>query len=410
MASKKTEFKAGIVVILGLAVLALGLYLVSGGAEQFRDKKLLTVLFKNGGGIGGGDAVYLAGRKVGKVNSVNETRDETGTFVAVELEILRDASVHTDSRISVSQTVTGIVSLNIEFGESGELAPDGAKLKGEKLRNFEEAIDEGAKLLKDARSMLATVDKAVLQLDEHIRDLEIKSLREKIDKILDELLSGSKRLTAIIDDAGPEVDTILKDARAGANNFKTLTGDLVKDWTEISATLRTTLDGARRASEDLEAMLSENRPNLKAAIQNLADGTLRVGPVLEQIEKLAKAAESIVIDIGPKLSSGLRAAEVAFKNFKAVTEDLKTAPWKLVNEPSQEESDEVHLYNAARKFVDGAERIQEVLEELDALRRQGGLGDDKMKERLNALAERLEQSLKNYAKREKKLVDLLAKK
>ncbi len=57
MASRTTEFKAGIVVILGLAVLAFGLYLVSGGADQFRDKKRITVLFKNGGGISGGDAV-----------------------------------------------------------------------------------------------------------------------------------------------------------------------------------------------------------------------------------------------------------------------------------------------------------------------------------------------------------------
>ena len=68
------------------------------------------------------------------------------------------------------------------------------------------------------------------------------------------------------------------------------------------------------------------------------------------------------------------------------------------------------MYNAARKFVDSAERIQEVLEELDALRRHGGLADPKMKKRLNALADRLEQSLKNYAKREKKLVALLDKK
>ncbi len=328
----------------------------------------------------------------------------------MELEIVSDASVHTDSRISVSQTVTGIVSLNIEFGESGELAPDGAKLSGEKLRNFEEAIDQGARLLKDAQHMIKTADNAVQAIDKAIREMKLGEIGAKVNAVLSDLKESSETLKSILAKAGPDVDAILADAKSGANNLKTLTGDLGKDWSAISASLRTTLDRAQRASKDLEAILSENRTNLKAAIQNLADGTLRVGPVLEQIEKLAKAAESIVIDAGPKLASGLRAASSAFKNFKAVTEDLKTAPWKLINEPSDEESDQVHLYNAARKFVDGAERIQEVLEELDALRRQGGLGDAKMKERLDALAERLEQSLKNYAKREKKLVALLDKK
>ena len=65
MASKGAEVRVGLVVIGGLAVLGLGLFLVSGGAEQFKDKTKYTILFKNAGGLN--DGLDL-GKVVGQVD------------------------------------------------------------------------------------------------------------------------------------------------------------------------------------------------------------------------------------------------------------------------------------------------------------------------------------------------------
>ncbi len=60
------EIRAGIVLIGALLILALGMFLVSGGPNQFKDKRYLTVYFRNAGGLQDGNAVYLAGRRVAR--------------------------------------------------------------------------------------------------------------------------------------------------------------------------------------------------------------------------------------------------------------------------------------------------------------------------------------------------------
>ena len=143
MKGKSMEVRAGIVVVAALLILALGMFLVSGGPNQFKDKRFLTVYFRNAGGLGNGNAVYLAGRRVGKVVEVSTSelvrKGKTRTFVSIKVEILKNSIVHTDSTFIVSKTVTGIVALNIEYGV-GDEATETTELFGVKSATFEEAL------------------------------------------------------------------------------------------------------------------------------------------------------------------------------------------------------------------------------------------------------------------------------
>ncbi|MHC4959983.1 MAG: MlaD family protein [Planctomycetota bacterium] len=401
--NKGAQYKAGIVILAGVVILLLGLFLVSGGADQFRDKKRFYVLFTNGGGIGGGDRVFLAGRKAGRVVSVAEVEDTVngvkGTYISVEVEVFEDSHVHLDSDVTVSKTVTGIVTMNIEFGSSGELAPPGAKLRGRKLSSFEEAVDNGTQLLASARSVVKRMDDVLAVLHKDAEALDIDGLRERAVTLLE-------RLDKVIANTGKEVDTVLDDTDDGVKELTALVKDLRKDWAEMAESLKQTLDRANSAAGELDAILKENRPGLKLAVQGLADGAQKVAPALAQIEQLGQAAEGLVLEIKPSLSQGLRSAAAAFKNFEAVVEDLRTAPWKLINEPSAKEVYEVHLYNAARNYVQSASDIQSVLDRLDALRGKEGFSES-TKGKLEELTQALQASLNEYGKREKALVALI---
>jgi len=417
MASKGAEYKAGIIVLLGLIVLGVGLFLVSGGADQFKDKKIFTILFKNGGGIGGGDSVYLAGRKVGKVTSVREREDvmdgKKGTFVVVEVLVFEDSRVHRDSPCSVSKTVTGIVTLNLEYGQSNELAPAGSKLKGRKLASFEDAIDEGKLLIEDGRRMVQQIERTLVELHKDVEDLDISGLRERVVTLLDSLNDTARDIDKLVEHADEKVSTVLDTTDGGMKEFKGLATDLRRDWKVLEESLRNTMGRIESAAGKVDGILEENRPNLKLAIQGLADASRKFVPTMAQIHRLVQSVDSLVLDVSPKLSSGLRAASTAFKNFRALTEDLKTAPWKLINEPSYKETIEIHLYNAARNFVKSAEEIQDVLDELDTLRKnedfQRALEDEKMKKRIDDLTAKLQLTLKLYDTREKELVKLISK-
>jgi hypothetical protein len=70
-------------------------------------------------------------------------------------------------------------------------------------------------------------------------------------------------------------------------------------------------------------------------------------------------------------------------------------------------SDDVHLYNAARLYIDAAGRINENIEDLDTLRRLGVLEDQDRADLVARTLQILQQSLKEFEERERKLVGLI---
>ena len=105
----------------------------------------------------------------------------------------------------------------------------------------------------------------------------------------------------------------------------------------MSDSAKRSLEDIERGSEQLEGILTENREPIKELVQSLMDGGARVAPAMLKIEKILQSVDGMLLELRPKLKSGLSHARTAMANFSDVTEDLKTAPWKLINKPSDEE-------------------------------------------------------------------------
>ncbi len=408
--SKGAEFRAGVVVLIGLAILALGLFLVSGGADQFRDKARYTIHFTNSGGVVSGNAVYLAGEKVGGVISVDtvEVPEEGGTrrYKAVVIEVLKTARIQVDSAFSVSKTVTGIVAVNGEYG-TGRDADEKTILKGQRLSSFEEAIDHASQLLRDAKDVVAQVKEIVSKVDERVTAIDTAALQQKAEAFLDSLGRSGGKVETILDDSREPIARTLERVEKAAAHAESLLGDVRGGWGRMDPKIQEALDDLKAALAEARAIVEENRPSIKAAVESLRDGLDRVAPALATVERLARDAQVVVIEVRPQLVAALKAARTALENFEAVTEDLKTAPWKLVNKPADKEAREVHLYNAARLHVTNAARIREIVDELDALRKAGALSDEGQTDAINAAVVKLEESLARYAESEKALVALI---
>lgn len=410
MAGKGAEIRAGIVVLMGLTVLAIGLFLVSGGAEQFMDKKKLTILFQDAGGIASGDSVKLAGQKIGEVVDLRDTEiakeGVTRRYVAVTIEVFADKDIQLDSQFIISQTITGIVSMDIYYGV-GAAADASAELHGMKRATFEEAIGETKTLLDDAKEVVAEVKRAMENVTAITAEFRDKHLPAEAQRLLASLNDAATEAKGIIERAKAPIGETLADLRGSAANVKDLTGDVKESWPEMEKKLQTILDRIRDASDSLNSILEENRPDIRAVVQNIKDASLRIAPTLERVETLMKTADETVVTIRPKLVSTLENARQAMANFAAVTQDLKTAPWKLVNKPSDQEAREVHLYNAAQLYIAAAEQVKSQIDELDTLRRLGAMSDDSQKAAVDETIERLRQSLRDYDSREKDLVALM---
>src|ERR1041385_3039357 len=99
-----TELRVGILVITSFALLALGIFYISGQSGFFVPKYTVTAFFQNANNLRTGAEVSLEGVTIGNVETVAVSR-ESDPMKAVEAILQLDAKykniIRTDSKVSI---------------------------------------------------------------------------------------------------------------------------------------------------------------------------------------------------------------------------------------------------------------------------------------------------------------------
>ncbi len=402
---KAAEIRAGLVVVVGLLVLGIGLYIVSGGAEKFADKSRLTIHFRDAGGIGGGDTVFVAGQRAGQVLSIETVmfthEGVRSRWVAVTIEIRKNIEIPVDSVFKISKSITNVVQMNIDYGTSNDLARETSdRLVGKRLANVDELVDSYQELGGVAREAADNLNGLILDAREKVKEIDLRGMQNEARDMLVALREAATDLRALVQDNKARIDRIV-------GNVETLTTGLKDDWPTVSGKAQGVLDEAREAAAEVKGILKENREGLKSIVQRLDDAAIRIGPVFARMEDITRAANDAVLEMRPGLARSLASASKAFENFQALTEDLKTAPWKLINKPSDKESDYVHLYNAARNYVDAAGRVAVAVQDLETLRKLGVLGDESRADLIERTLATMQEALAEFEANQKRFSSLI---
>ncbi|HEX5137161.1 MAG TPA: MlaD family protein [Planctomycetota bacterium] len=403
---KTAEIRAGIVVLVGLVVLAIGLYIVSGGGDRFKEKNRLTVHFRDAGGIGGGANIYVAGQRAGEVVDLETVmftyEGVRSRWVAVTIEIRKNIEIPIDSTFKISKSITNVVQMNIDYGTSNVIARESTdNLVGKRLANVDELVDSYQDLAGVAKKGAEEFNELISTAHGKIKELDIKGMQDEARTLLRSLQETATDVQGLVRDNRSRVDHILM-------NVDDVTGAFKNDWATMSTKAQDVLDKAREAAAEVTGILKENREGLKSIVQRLDDAAARMGPVFANMEAITRAANDAVIEMRPGLARGLASASKAFENFQSLTEDLKAAPWKLVNKPSDKESDDVHLYNAARNYVDAAGRVAVAVQDLETLRRLGVLGDASRADLIEKTLTTMQEALAEFEANQKRFSNLIA--
>jgi len=439
MATKSAEIRTGMVILVGIIILAAGIFFVKGGMNLLKDKVKYKILFRDAGGLKAGDDVTVAGRDVGEVvkdgvrptTFVVEGTDADGDgrislkeftgpkriwpfldpknkdsvpkeldFIEATVKVWADAVINTDSRITISETVTGSKTLKIEGG-SGERVKSDGLLFGKTLKTFAQTIDIAGVAFEKA-------DTALTNMNEFIVDFRKKDFPGEMDTLVKSLNTSAAHIEEMTGDARKPVRETLGDLRESAREIRVFVTDINREWTEEMKTrVRSILRRVDGAAETLEIILKENQPNIKAFTQDLRAVGRRVIDTLGDIENLARNANEAMIEVRPKLTATLEHARRAMRGFEATIEDLRTSPWKLVNKPSEKETDAVALYNATRLYIDAVGEVSTAVNNLETLRRLGALKDGEQGEKVNAAVESLGAALKQFNERQDRLVGII---
>lgn len=334
MDERRLEMKVGVLMLLGIGGVLGLLWLM--GELAFSEKPALSVLFAHTGNVVKGAPVKLGGVTVGKVEEIvlePSRRDKDGDPLPVSMALSVNEetfrALHTDAAVTVA-TVGPLGEPYLELWPGSASAPQlalGATLRGTdaprldivalRLSNF---LESASRVLEENPKALGTLVTGVSSLTQNVDSL-IGDNREDVRVIAEELSGAAKDLRALAQVArrnfepGGKADRLLDDSALTARALRS-------DVPELSADAKRVLGQLAVLSGEFN---EEDARKLKVAID-------RYSAAGEKLEQLATRGDRLLaqIEAGEGTLGALQKDAELYNDLKALVEDLRKHPWKIL--------------------------------------------------------------------------------
>ena len=250
------EFKVGVFVFVGLAML--GALVVQFGrlGEGFKAYYNLTVRFNDASGLLKGTDVLLAGARIGKVAGAPRLVRE-GSGIAVPLKIYDHIKIPEGTKFTVgSSGLLGdrFVNVTMPPGQPKSYLPPNAYVSGARETGIDDITREGGALITDVRGTVQKLNQETLS-SENMQNL--KASMEHLNQATTALAESSKKLDGVIEQAGSTM-TSAKEAADNLQNAINDTRKILRTATQGNGLVATLLNNQQLAN-DLHALISNLR-------------------------------------------------------------------------------------------------------------------------------------------------------
>ncbi len=255
--------KAGIFVLLGLAVVAALVIQFGRLGEGFQSSYLIRVQFPDASGIYRGAEVLMSGARIGRVAASPQLMpDQSG--VLVDLSIQGKTKIASSSRFMIgSSGLLGDKFVHVlppPLEQQTEFLAPNATVKGEREASLDELTQDGKRVLEElkvaATSIRELIDKVNREVLNDQNTTSIASTLKNIESGTRDLADFTKQL----DGWGKDASTAIKDFSAASAS--------AKDFMKSGAAL---VDEARTGDGLLAAIIRDRElsHNFKTFITNL---------------------------------------------------------------------------------------------------------------------------------------------
>lgn len=315
MESRREQALVGLFVIVAAAVLVATVVGITGAFG--RTAKTFRAFFPFAGGLEVGSTVrYAGGPKVGRVSKLR-IDPQNPASIEVILDVQSDLPVKTDSRVRImSMSPLGDNHLEIVPGSTqASLAKDGSVLSSDRYLDLNAITERINDLAPEAQQLLHTLNE---------RATEMKVTIERVNDLLNAQnrsnLAGTLAQTRqMIAENRPQVRATLSHLNASSEKL----GPLLDDLRKTSAQANQTLD-------HVDAMIGENRADVRQAVIELRKSLTTVSDLTARLDQtLDVNSENI-----DELLENLRHVS---QNLKEFTDTIKTKPYTLIRASSPHE-------------------------------------------------------------------------
>ncbi|MEM7808722.1 MAG: MlaD family protein [Planctomycetota bacterium] len=370
--SDKNAFQAGVFILAAAATAVFVIYLVAGRGVGGGQERVITFdLADDIAGLSDGSEVRVGGKTVGSVIDVEFVDDYDRIEVLIDLP--DDLPLREGTVARVQTSVTGVVWLNVTDLGDGPMLSDDAVIRG------------GSGSLTEVVQTIADVSPTIVDIIESTRDSTL-----------------------------PSANTALTEFAAAAASLEELIGDdaTQDDLRQLVANLRKTSDRVPGLAQEVESLVQQ-------LSEGVADVRLTVTETGSSLERVLSRSETAVDDVAAAARgarSAVGEAEVAVQNVRGlitrnrghVTQivdrlastartlelagsEIRRSPWRLLYRPDGRQRESMDLYDAARRFAEGANALQDAAVALEGLASDPTSDPTEVEALLNAVQVRFDE-------------------
>ena len=289
MDKKRLEWKVGLFVFIGLALLGALLLQFSRGTSLFRPTYNLYLTANNVGGLKKHASILMSGVQIGIVSEIR--LNPQGTNVTITLQIYNQYAIHKDARYLIEQSGflgDQYVAIVPTKNEGGTWEPDSHPMAEEPF-NLQEVARSAAGFLK-------RVDETTKKLDDAIADVRRLLLNEQtltnLSSAVGTLRLASEHALDTVNGFNSLVESNRASVAIAVSNvvyFSQQLNQVAGDAKDLLATNGAELTASMKNIESSTVVL-------KDVLSNVQSGKGLAGAVLEN-EKLATNVETIAANL-----------------------------------------------------------------------------------------------------------------
>jgi ABC-type transporter Mla subunit MlaD len=322
---------AGLLILLSIFA-AVGIIIATANTDALlRQRRSYTAAFPAGSDVQGLDdksLVRILGVDVGGVQKVAVETDDAGQpRVLVTFWLPAEYDLRRNAAVTVQSQITGGARLNIEtLGDGAALAADDV-LEGYTL-TIGDVMARLDGLMPKASTGLESFTKTSDDIGQLVRDVH-----GKVDGVVE------------------RYHAVMKTADAALANARDILGDTKTDIRGAMANINQMTD---TAAEQLPDVLKDARELMSKARASLA----KLEPILDDGKAVTAQVRDTLNDNRANIDQTMTNVRRASVELKGGVAEIRRAPWRLLNEPDEKDQRNLELYEAARRFADGAHDLQ----------------------------------------------------
>lgn len=280
MASTNIEFRVGLIILIGVIVLAASLYWLQGYKLE-QNAQVIQVMFDDVGTLSVGDRVTVSGVHMGKVDNFRLV--DGG--VMVKLLLYRDVVLHRDARFTIrNMGVMGERFIAISPGTSPEMFDAATVAHGEYDLGLPDVMGELGEMVQEVRNLVLSIrqnlgsDSTLIALNNTVQNLEslshsmstfFKSNENQLDRSVENFYQAADKLNRILTANSEGIDSTV--ARFDRTSLRLEHLTLQLDTLAVAA--RQFADKINNSDGTLQMLLDDRRlyDDLRTTADNIDD-------------------------------------------------------------------------------------------------------------------------------------------